>query len=99
MVVDFIQSKDNKLIKEIKKLKERKYRDSYQKFFIEGYRFVAEAFKAKAKVECLLVAQGQEEKYKDFLEAVSLKEKYIVKDNLFKDICKDRKSSRYGRLL
>jgi len=87
MVVDFIQSKDNKLIKEIKKLKERKYRDSYQKFFIEGYRFVAEVFKAKAKVECLLVAQGQEEKYKDFLEAVSLKEKYIVKDNLFKDIC------------
>lgn len=87
MAVDLIQSKDNKLIKEIKKLKERKYRDAHHKFFIEGFRFVEEAFKAKAKVECLLVSQTQAEKYMSFLESVSLREKYIVKDNLFRDIC------------
>lgn len=85
--MDLIQSKDNKLIKEIKKLKERKYRDSYEKFFIEGFRFVEEAFKAQAKFQCLIVAQGQEEKYKSFLETVTLKEKYIVKDNLFRELC------------
>ncbi|NLZ48965.1 MAG: RNA methyltransferase [Clostridiales bacterium] len=85
--MDFIQSKDNKLIKEIKKLKERKYRDNYQKFFIEGFRFVEEAFKAHAKVDCLLVSETQAEKYMSFLESVNLKDKYIVKDNLFRDIC------------
>ncbi|NLP29433.1 MAG: RNA methyltransferase [Clostridia bacterium] len=85
--MDFIQSKDNKLIKEIKKLKEKKYRDGHQKFFIEGFRFVEEAFKSRAKVDCLLVSQGQADKYMSFMESASLTEKYIVKDNLFRDIC------------
>ena len=44
-----ITSKDNELIKSIKKLKEKKYRDAYGKFVIEGIKLIGEAYERKMR--------------------------------------------------
>ncbi len=41
----FIESKENNLFKNTKKLKERKNRNKSNKYIIEGFRLVQEAFK------------------------------------------------------
>ena len=46
-----ITSKDNELIKHIKKLKDKKYRDSSNEYVIEGVKLVAEAIQEKATIK------------------------------------------------
>ena len=46
-----ISSKDNELIKHIKKLKDKKYRDENNEYIIEGVKLVEEAVKEKAKIK------------------------------------------------
>ena len=38
--MEIIESKENKLVKSLKKLKQKKYRDSENKFLAEGYKFL-----------------------------------------------------------
>ena len=38
--MEIIESKENKLIKSLKKLKQKKYRDSENKFLAEGHKFL-----------------------------------------------------------
>ena len=47
----FIESKENSLYKETKKLKERKVRDKKGKYIIEGFRLIEEAFRANLNIE------------------------------------------------
>ena len=44
-----ISSKDNELIKHLKKLKEKKYRDEYGQYIVEGKKMLDEAFSENAK--------------------------------------------------
>lgn len=53
-----ITSKDNQTIKEIKKLKEAKYRK--EKFIVEGIKMLEEAFQENAKIETIIVRQGED---------------------------------------
>lgn len=50
-----ITSKDNETIKHIKKLKEKKYRDEYKEFIIEGTKMIAEALEEKAKIKSIII--------------------------------------------
>lgn len=52
-----ITSKDNELIKSIKKLKEKKYRDAYNKYIIEGIKIVGEAIQEKADIEYVVICE------------------------------------------
>ena len=52
-----ITSKDNELIKSIKKLKEKKYRDAYGKFVIEGIKLIGEAIQENADIECIVICE------------------------------------------
>jgi TrmH family RNA methyltransferase len=52
-----ITSKDNKLIREVKSLHQKKNRVSLGKFFIEGIKMVKEAIDHKQKIESVLVCQ------------------------------------------
>ena len=52
-----ITSKDNEMIKEIKKLKEKKYRDQMGEFIIEGIKLVKEAIEEKAKIKKIVVCE------------------------------------------
>lgn len=50
-----ITSKDNDLIKDIKKLKEKKYRDISKKYVVEGIKLVGEAIQEKADIEHIVI--------------------------------------------
>lgn len=52
-----ITSSNNALIKEVKSLKSRKYRDEKGLFFIEGLKFVREALEEKAGIVSLFVSE------------------------------------------
>ncbi|MBQ3409026.1 MAG: RNA methyltransferase [Clostridia bacterium] len=52
-----ITSKDNELIKEIKKLKEKKYRDTFNKYIVEGIKLVGEAIQENADIDCVVVCE------------------------------------------
>ena len=49
-----IESVDNKKIKELRKLKEKKYRDSEKLFLVEGEHIVLEAYKSNSLKEIIL---------------------------------------------
>ncbi len=50
-----ITSKDNETIKHIKKLKEKKYRDEYSEFIIEGIRMIEEALIENANIKSVII--------------------------------------------
>lgn len=50
-----ITSKDNDLIKHIRKLKEKKYRDEFGEFIIEGVKMIEEAIREKANIKYVIV--------------------------------------------
>ena len=79
-----IESKENSLFKNIKKLKERKNRSKEKKYIIEGFRLVEEGFKAGADIECLVIEEGNEQKANEFLkEYLTVSKIYLMKKSLF----------------
>lgn len=62
-----IESKDNTLFKYTKKLKERKHRVKENKYIIEGFRLVQEAFKAKCNIEYIIVNEVGKGKLEEYL--------------------------------
>lgn len=50
-----ITSKDNEIIKHIKKLKEKKYREEYEEFVVEGIKMIEEAINEKAKIRSIII--------------------------------------------
>ena len=79
-----IESKDNTLFKYTKKLKERKHRVKENKYIIEGFRLVQEAFKAKCKIEYVIVNENGKVKLDDYLsEYMDSIKIYEMKNELF----------------
>ena len=63
-----IESKDNNLFKETKKLKERKGRNKSSKYLIEGFRLIEEACKANLPIEYIFISHRLEEnKFEEYL--------------------------------
>ena len=52
-----ITSKDNEIIKNIKKLKDKKFRDQEHKYIIEGIKLIEEAVKESAKINTVVVCE------------------------------------------
>ena len=52
-----ITSKDNEIIKNIKKLKDKKYRDEENKFIVEGIKMVKEAIIENATIDKIVVCE------------------------------------------
>jgi len=50
-----ITSKDNETIKHIRKLKEKKYRDEFGEFVVEGAKMIEEAINENAKIKYIIV--------------------------------------------
>jgi len=84
----FIESKENNLFKNTKKLKERKNRNKSNKYVIEGVRLVEEAFKAKVSIDYLIVTKDGTEKLEQFLKSYITEDMriYEISDNLFKEL-------------
>lgn len=81
----YIESKDNNLFKNIKKLKERRFRDKEGLFILEGFRLIEEAIKAKMEIENIIISKDYEQKFQEFLlNNIDLNKKtYFLANNLF----------------
>lgn len=55
--MQIISSKDNELIKHIKKLKDKKYRDVSNEYIIEGVKLIEEAVNEKANIKKIIVCE------------------------------------------
>ena len=53
--MQIISSKDNELVKHIKKLKDKKYRDESNEYILEGVKIIEEAVKEKAKIKKVII--------------------------------------------
>lgn len=90
MNLNIIQSKDNPIIIEVKKLKEKKYRNSQKKFIVEGFRFVSEALQSKFQVSVLMVSENQRSRYEKFkIEELLQRDTkvYYIKEGVFNTLC------------
>ena len=84
-----ISSKENSLIKHIKKLKEKKYRDEYNEFIIEGTKMLKEALKENAKIDKIVFSESfiENNNIEEFLsEDISPKDIICVPDGIFEMI-------------
>ena len=85
--MEVIQSKDNMLIKETKKLKEKRFRVERNQFLVEGFRFVEEALKSTFQVPYIFLSEEALERWQSFqlnemLQSAS--KLYIVKEAILK---------------
>ena len=53
-----ITSKDNSIIKHIKRLKEKKYRAEYGEYIVEGLKLIKEAVQESAEIKYIVVCDG-----------------------------------------
>lgn len=58
-----ISSKDNELVKHIKKLKDKKYRDESNEYIIEGVKLIEEAVKENARIKKIIVCEDTTNTY------------------------------------
>lgn len=86
MLDEVIRSKDNKTIKEIKKLHEKRHRNINNKFIVEGLRFVKEALKSDFEVQCVIVNENVRERFIDLKIDKNINE-IIVSESVFKNLC------------
>lgn len=53
--MNIISSKDNEVIKNIRKLKEKKYRDLQNEYIVEGIKLIKEAIEENAKIKLIVI--------------------------------------------
>lgn len=80
-----IQSMKNQLIKETKKLQQKKYRQQTNSYILEGFHLVQEAFKAGASIQDVFVNQRGQKEWADWLEE-RYPEYYLVSDEILKTL-------------
>lgn len=82
---NYINSKTNKFLKIINKLKHKKYRKELQLYVVEGKKVVEEALKLKKdKVKNIFVSESYAKK--NIIEKTS----YIIQDDIFEYISEDK---------
>lgn len=84
-----IESKENTFIKELKKLKEKKYRKQKNQFIVEGIRSINEVISSSYKIEYLLYSDKFEDKIETFLKDEKTKDIqfYNVTNDVLKLLC------------
>ena len=76
--MQIISSKDNEIVKHIKKLKDKKFRDQNNEYIIEGIKIVGEAIQEKAKIKQIIICEDCEK-----AENISKELKTIMNPNSF----------------
>lgn len=67
-----ITSKDNEIVKHIRKLRDKKYRDENNEFVIEGFKMLQEAINEQVKIKTIVICEN-------FIEPETLKSEIIYK--------------------
>ena len=84
-----ITSKDNELVKHIRKLKDKKYRDETGEFVIEGVKMLEEAVNENIKIKTIIVCDGclhSDPIRNDLLYKLAKENIVYVSDKIFKYI-------------
>ena len=89
--MEVIKSADNRTVKHIAKLKDKKYRDEYNEFFCEGYKNVLDTVTARPELVKSVVLS--ESAYGEYGEKFCDFNAFVVADNVFDKIT-DTKSSQ-----
>ena len=87
--MQIISSKDNELIKHIKKLKDKKYRDINKEFIIEGIKLIKEAIDEKADIKQIVICdncQNVSNIPKDLMYEIAKYECVYVTEKIFSSI-------------
>ena len=84
-----ISSKDNELVKHIKKLKDKKYRNENNEYIIEGVKLIEEAVNENAKIKKIIVCEDTTRTYEIPTQVMLEIAKYeciYVTDKIFNSI-------------
>jgi RNA methyltransferase, TrmH family len=87
--VELIQSKENAFIKQVRKLKEKRYRTLKDQFLVEGFRFTEEALISQYEVPYLFIDEKHINKWEDSKLKSKLNKNtkvYLLKEQVFKFI-------------
>lgn len=82
-----ITSKENEFVKQVKKLKDKKYRDMANEYLIEGIKLVEEAIQEKAPIKQIILCDDCEKNAaisKDLMYAIAKHECVYVTENILK---------------
>lgn len=81
-----ITSKDNETIKHVKKLKEKKYRDEFSEYIIEGIKLIKEAIEENANIKNIFICDGcmKEDVEKELLYNIASLNCIYVEEKVFK---------------
>ena len=85
--MEIIESKENKLIKSLKKLKQKKYRDSEAQFLAEGYKFLD----YDTVPEIIIVREDVKDLYMEKLDRFECK-KILVNEKIFQELSSQENS-------
>ena len=101
-----IISKTNEYIKHVKSLSEKKYRDEYDEYVVEGIKLVKEAIEEKMKIEKILICKELCSQEFDFenIEEVSLQVFKYISDTespqgVIAIIKKKNSTEKYGKII
>lgn len=84
--IDYIQSKDNKTIKHIISLQQRKYRQKYGEYMVEGIRAVTDIGK-KDCLRSILIRESKRSELEPLVEkGFTVSSVYVVQDPIFDKI-------------
>lgn len=82
-----ITSKENEIIKHIKKLSEKKYRDEKRQYIVEGIKIVEEAIQENAQIEEIIVCQESiEEIPKELMSKMTNYKCIYVAEKIYKTL-------------
>ena len=84
-----ITSKDNETIKHVKKLKEKKYREQYGEYVIEGINLIKEAIQENMNIKNIFICDGcmnTEELEKELVYNIASLNCIYVEEKIFKTI-------------
>lgn len=83
-----ITSKDNEIIKHIRKLRDKKTRDEENEFIVEGTRMIEEAVRENARIKMVVVSEelNQGPIQKDVLYKIAKEKVVYVSDKIFKSL-------------
>jgi len=87
--MNIISSKDNEIVKSVKKLKEKKFRDLENAYIIEGIKMVKEAIDEKANIRQIIICDDCEKSDsipKELMYEIAKYECYYVTSKVFKYI-------------
>ena len=79
-----ISSKENNIIKEVKRLKEKKYRN--EKYIIEGHKMIDEAIQESVKIDIIIMTEEFANHNQKYVEKINNYKFILVTENVFKEL-------------